>query len=166
HQQPHAQRPPQVLAERGHHPRGADRTARRRAQQASGYPQQARHEALSAFLAQQLLATGIEEEVDGELLTHLVAAHHGHSRPLLPPVTDDQLPGHIDIPADCTGLKQDTTVELTGMSAVDWESCERFQALCQRYGHWGVALLEALVRLADIACSAGDYPAHARAEAP
>jgi CRISPR-associated endonuclease/helicase Cas3 len=39
---------------------------------------------------------------------------------------------------------------------VDWYGPQRFVQLNQRYGRWGLALLETIVRLADIWCSARD----------
>ena len=44
--------------------------------------------------------------------------------------------------------------KLSSSETVDWDSPARFVRLCQRYGHWGLALLESIVRLADIWCSA------------
>ncbi|MCK2240070.1 MULTISPECIES: type I-U CRISPR-associated helicase/endonuclease Cas3 [unclassified Crossiella] len=136
----------------------ANRATLIQARKYSGYPEGARHEGLAAFLASHLLDAGVVKGVDSDLLVHLIAAHHGHSRPLLPPVPDPQRPSSIVILRDCATLDRDVEVDITAMSSVDWESCVRFETLCQRYGYWGLALLETLVRLADISCSAGDYP--------
>ena len=45
---------------------------------------------------------------------------------------------------------------MTSADAVlDWEQPERFARLCRRYGRWGLALLESVVRLADMSVSEG-----------
>lgn len=127
-----------------------DRAARRAAARASGYPSGGRHEELSAVLVQARLEhdRGGPTDVDEDLVVHLVAAHHGHARPLFPPVVDpdrpaaheDELAGRVPLPS----------------STVDWAQPDRFADLNSRYGRWGLALLESVVRLADIACSAGE----------
>ncbi|MGH3824854.1 MAG: type I-G CRISPR-associated helicase/endonuclease Cas3g [Pseudonocardiaceae bacterium] len=129
----------------------ADRRAWQAARSASGYPKNGRHEALSAALVRHRLAHTDTTSLDAELVEHLVAAHHGHSRPLLPPVADDHRPHEVRVPD--WGL----TVPLPDDYGIDWTGPRRFRRLCERYGIWGLALLEAIVRLADIACSAGDY---------
>ncbi len=127
----------------------ADRRARQTARD-SGYPDGGRHEALSAALVRYRLA-GTDMPLDTELVEHLVAAHHGHSRPLLPSVHDPNRPHDVEVPE--WGL----TVPLPDDYTVDWTGPRRFRRLCARYGIWGLALLETIVRLADIACSAGEY---------
>jgi CRISPR-associated endonuclease/helicase Cas3 len=136
----------ELLAKSGMDP--ADRAAYRRAVRLSGYPSGMRHEALSAQIAAMHLARQADDSLDTELVVHLVAAHHGHSRPLLPAVVDLS-PEKIRIPARNGG----TAVLDTG-NTVDWASPARFHALCERYGRWGLALLETIVRLADMWCSA------------
>lgn len=128
----------------------ADRRARRAAHSASGYPEDGRHEALSAALVRHRLVS-TDHSLDADLVVHLVAAHHGHSRPLLPPVSDPNRPREVEVP------EWGITVPLPDDYGIDWAGPRRFQLLCARYGIWGLALLEAIVRLADIACSAGEY---------
>lgn len=115
------------------------REARRR----SGLPASARHEAWShALVAAHLAETVGSYPGDVELLLHLIASHHGHARPLLPPVLDTaphRLVAHID----------DTIVTAELPRRVDLNHAERFQSLNRRYGRWGLALLEAVVRCAD-----------------
>ncbi|MGH3693181.1 MAG: type I-G CRISPR-associated helicase/endonuclease Cas3g [Pseudonocardiaceae bacterium] len=134
----------------------ADRRARRVARRDSDYPRDGRHEALSAALVRYQLARTDTTSLDAELVEHLVAAHHGHSRPLLPPVADENRPREVRVP------DWDLTVPLPDDYGIDWASPRRFRRLCDRYGIWGLALLEAIVRLADIACSAGEYCEQAR----
>ncbi|QDQ14173.1 type I-U CRISPR-associated helicase/endonuclease Cas3 [Streptomyces spectabilis] len=136
------------LAKSGMDP--ADRTGRRRAARLANWDPELRHEALSALAVQEWLATGpaSTQGLDADLIVHLVASHHGHARPLLPPATDPN-------PVDVTCLMSDQqhiTVNSAAMGT-DWSGPDRFHALNRRYGPWGLVLLEAVVRLADMACS-------------
>ncbi len=74
-----------------------------------------------------------EEELAGahdpELVRHLVASHHGCARPFFPVPEGSSL--------------ADPVVRLDGGVA------ERFWALTRRYGWYGLAYLEAILRLAD-----------------
>ena len=125
----------------------SDRAAMRRARRRSGCPPGMRHEALSAQIARRLLDDpDLDADVDRDLVLHLVASHHGRSRPLLPPITD---------PEPCRAIGRDTaTLDVDTSITVDWSAPSRFSDLNQRYGRWGLARLEAIVRLADIWCSA------------
>lgn len=120
------------------------RDARRR----SGLPSRARHEAWSHALVAAYLATSDQHHrgCDDELLLHLVASHHGHARPLLPPSVDG---AEHRLLADIDG----TVVTADLPRRVDLRHAERFQALNRRYGWWGLALLEAIVRCADMTVS-------------
>ncbi|RZU46649.1 CRISPR-associated endonuclease/helicase Cas3 [Krasilnikovia cinnamomea] len=129
------------LAKSGMDP--ADRPAFRRALRRSGYPPGMRHEALSAQLAAAYLTANPSPDLDVDLVVHLIAAHHGRNRPLLPPV-DDPHPETIK----ANGIAFSTA------HTVDWAAPRRFATLNDRYGRWNLALLETIVRLADIYCSA------------
>ncbi len=129
---------------------GTDASAwaeRRRAKRLSGLPTGARHEAWSAALVASLVEkTDATEVGHPELVIHLVSSHHGHGRPLLPPVQDDathDLHAHVD--------GRDLRAELPRY--VDLEAAERFHQLNRRYGHWGLALLETILRCADMTIS-------------
>jgi CRISPR-associated endonuclease/helicase Cas3 len=121
---------------------------------ASGWPSGGRHEELSARLVSAWLdrqSVDIVEGLDEDLLVHLVVSHHGHGRPFL-------------LPADGGGAHQLTSpmdgVEVTvdaDLSRPDWQQPDRFARLNRRYGHWGLALLEAIVRQSDHAVSAGKW---------
>lgn len=134
------------LAKSGRDPR--DPLARR-ARQLAGLPAGFRHEAVSARLFDEMTAAqpSLIESVDAALVRHLIVSHHGKARPLLPPLLDPEAPK--------------TRFEVDGMevtvdgapSQVDWKQPARFEALNERYGWWGLALLECLVRLADMWCS-------------
>jgi CRISPR-associated endonuclease/helicase Cas3 len=88
-------------------------------------------------------------DIDADLVVHLVAAHHGRSRPLLPAVTD---PDPCLVPVSISG----STRQLSTAATVDWDAPRRFAELNRRYGRWGLALLETILRLADIWCSERD----------
>ncbi|MBC9715703.1 type I-U CRISPR-associated helicase/endonuclease Cas3 [Streptomyces sp. TRM66268-LWL] len=136
------------LAKSGMDP--SDHTGRRRAAHMANWEPELRHEALSSAAVQQWLATNPEHTrgLDKDLIVHLVASHHGHARPLLPPVTD---PDPIDV--TCTMPDQQTVTVNSAAMGTDWTGPDRFHTLNRHYGPWGLALLEAVVRLADMACS-------------
>jgi CRISPR-associated endonuclease/helicase Cas3 len=140
------------LAKSGMDP--ADTIAYRRAAQMSGYPAGMRHEALSAQIASAYLQQQDGNDLDTDLVEHLVAAHHGYARPLLPPVADPQ-PEKVQVL-----LPDGRTAVFDTAGTVDWQEPARFTVLCVRYGRWGLALLETIVRLADIWCSARSEACH------
>ena len=71
-----------------------------------------------------------------DLLLHLVASHHGHARPVIAPV-DPDLP-----PSAETGPQ------------MSQEIARRFLRLHRRWGAWGLAWWESLMRAADWRASA------------
>ena len=117
----------------------------------AGWPSGGRHEALSARLLQLWLATcrGQSDPVLAGLLVHLVVSHHGSGRPLVPPVADGTLQS-VAVNIEGTTFKASAD-----LSVIDWSQPDRFRSLNERYGPWGLALLEAIVRRADHAVSAG-----------
>lgn len=113
----------------------SDRQAFRRARRQSGYPARARHEELSARIAAQRCA----DDPNRDLICHLVASHHGHARPVMPPAPD---PLNPDV--EVSGLGNFRAHE-----PIDLDHATVFNELNRRYGRWGLALLETIVRLAD-----------------
>lgn len=112
----------------------------------AGWPKGGRHESLSARLAQRW-----EERTARhcDLLLHLIVSHHGSGRPLVPPAPD----GTSDT---VSGVIEDAAVEAPAdLELVDWTQPRRFRRLNDKYGPWGLALLEAVIRQADHAVSAG-----------
>lgn len=114
---------------------------------ASGWPRGGRHELLSARLVERWLEKAGPMTADDELVVHLVASHHGHGRPSID-VAHDDTPTRVT--ADVNGQRVGVTGDL---AAHDWSQPARFRALCEHYGYWGLALLEAAVRQADHAAS-------------
>lgn len=73
-----------------------------------------------------------------ELVLHLVAAHHGRARPHFP-----------------ANESVDSEHDSRDSAALATEIPRRFAHLQRKYGRWGLAYLESLVRAADYAVSAG-----------
>jgi CRISPR-associated endonuclease/helicase Cas3 len=71
-----------------------------------------------------------------DLVLHLIAAHHGRARPLFP---DDEV---FDL---------ERTAEVA--RSIGEETPRRFDRLQRRFGRWGLAYLESLVRVADLLAS-------------
>lgn len=151
------------LAKSGMHPYGRQARA---AAKASRKPPGWRHEAWSAVLVKSVLVEPLTTQLgwrsaEVELVTHLVASHHGHSRAMLPPVPDEH-PTQIICTADdlrvTTGVKPEldglcVTTSVKPELGIDRNAPARFRRLNQTYGRWGLALLEAIVRTADHTCS-------------
>ena len=108
------------------------------------YPQGMRHELASVALIQSNPAI-LAQSHDPDLVLHLVATHHGHCRPLAP-IIEDRKPHDLEHEHDghrmqaCSNLVE-STMALDG--------ADRFWRLVDRYGHHGLAWLEAILRLAD-----------------
>ena len=131
------------LAKSGMDP--TDRMAFRRARRRSGLPPGARHEAWSAALVEEhVRANGYAGDVD--LLMHLVASHHGYARPLARLVVDSD-------PRSVEAVVEGEKVTVASDRTVSLEHPARFARLNERYGRWGLALLEAVVRCADVTVS-------------
>ncbi len=130
---------------------GANSIARSR--QDAGYPVGGRHELLSVRLAESCdVILGLAH--DRDLVLHLVAAHHGHCRPFAP-VVEDEHPVSVD--CDCIGQHFHADSG-TGLERLDSGVAGRFWRLIRRYGWWGLAYLEACLRLADHRAS--EAPTH------
>jgi CRISPR-associated endonuclease/helicase Cas3 len=121
-----------------------DRASRERARALSRYPLGARHEMLSLALVEPVPELK-ECAVDWDLVLHLIASHHGHARPFGPPVEDpEDLP--ISFVHDKTPLRGSTRHH---HARLDSPVADRFWRLVRSYGWFGLAWLEAILRLAD-----------------
>ncbi|HZU29013.1 MAG TPA: type I-U CRISPR-associated helicase/endonuclease Cas3 [Bryobacteraceae bacterium] len=118
---------------------GRDRNALRRARERAGYPRGGRHEVQSVALLSAF--SGLPYDIDGDLLLHLVASHHGRCRPFAP-VVHDSAPVTVEWETLTASSRHRLESAASGVS-------ERFWRLTRRYGWWGLAFLETLVRLAD-----------------
>ena len=125
-----------------------------------------RHEFSSVALAQSDEAL-LERAHDRDLVLHLVGTHHGFGRPL-PTIRTDDRPHHLTAAGwlDDEGFRisaagDSRQVEESGgpvfmssssdlaETALALEMADRFWRLQERYGHHGLAWLEAIIRLAD-----------------
>jgi CRISPR-associated endonuclease/helicase Cas3 len=122
-----------------------DRRARQQAQLRSGYPRGTRHEVMSLALMASAEAELAPLANDWELVQHLVASHHGRCRPLAPWVPDPA-PAKVEWSFDGIAVARSSAHEL---ARLDSGVGERFWQLTRRYGWWGLAWLEAILRLGD-----------------
>ncbi|MBI4756021.1 MAG: type I-U CRISPR-associated helicase/endonuclease Cas3 [Betaproteobacteria bacterium] len=123
------------------HSREESRKARERAR----YPEGGRHELLSVRLLESAPDALPKDETLRDLLLHLVESHHGYCRPFAP-VVEDGVP--IQVSVDFAS-KTYAASSATGLERLDAGPAERYWRLTRRYGWWGLAWLEAMLRLAD-----------------
>lgn len=87
-----------------------------------------------------LLEAAVDPEIcnhlERGLILHLIAAHHGRARPHFEP-------NALDIEQHTTQTNEDAAHEVM----------RRFARLQERFGHWGLAWLESLLRCADASAS-------------
>lgn len=136
------------LAKSAHN--GRDRAACELARRRAGYPDGGRHEILSLTMAQA--SDWVRNKAhDLDLVLHLVGSHHGYCRPFAPTAEDPET-----IPVTLKLFSVNEAEEVTfsantrhGMERLDSGVVDRFWRLTRRYGWWGLAYLEAILRLAD-----------------
>ena len=121
----------------------------RRARRESGYPVAGRHELLSVRLIESAPEISCSRPMTRNLVLHLVASHHGFCRPFAPVVADDE---PVQVEHATLGHRM-SAGSVTALERLDSGVPERFWRLVRRYGWWGLAWLEALMRLADHRCS-------------
>ena len=133
---------PEPLAKSGMAPGhwAALRWARERARVPAGF----RHEFVAVALLDAegaLLATAN----DPTLVRYLVGVHHGRGRPF-PPVIPDPAPQHcvVQYAGHDLAARSDHSLE-----RLEHGWAETFWQLNRRYGYWGLAYLEAILRLGD-----------------
>jgi len=117
---------------------------RRLAQERAGYPVGYRHELLSTAMAaanQEVLG----QATDPDLVLHLVASHHGFARPFAP---FDDHPDDLGVALEHGGVRLEGTTRHR-LGRLGSEVPARFHRVQERYGWWGLAWLEAILRLAD-----------------
>ena len=133
----------ELIAKSARMPKSA--AVRERARRDAGYPRGGRHELLSVRLAESapdMLPLGEDMR---DLTLHLIASHHGRCRPFAPVIHDEHSPivlfEGLDHHARWSGP--------TKLERLDSGVADRYWRLVRRYGWWGLAWLEALLRLAD-----------------
>jgi CRISPR-associated endonuclease/helicase Cas3 len=138
-----------------------NRAAIRRAREQAGYPEGGRHECLSVALLMKN-AAALQKAHDPELVLYVLGTHHGRGRPFFAPVSDENpedvgvtLTDHELLPAwnqPRAGLVLRAPSQ-HDLQRLDSGWTDRYWAMVRRYGWWGVALLEAILQLADHRCS-------------
>jgi CRISPR-associated endonuclease/helicase Cas3 len=111
-------------------------------QRESGYPKGARHEFASAVLAEAWACW--PEHCDAELVLHLIGTHHGYGRALPPVWLDDDY--------EVRALVDGREIAVRGAHRVgqlDSGWTDRYWTMTRKYGWWGLAYLEAILRRAD-----------------
>jgi CRISPR-associated endonuclease/helicase Cas3 len=126
-------------------------------QERSGYPRGARHELVSVRLVESAPAL-LSAAHDPELVLHLIASHHGRCRPFAPHVPE---PEPVEVEIEHRGHRLRASSD-TGLARADSGVAERFWRLTRRYGWWGLAWLEACLRLGDWRASAEEQQQHER----
>ena len=94
---------------------------------------------------------------DEDLALYLIGTHHGYGRPF-PPIWDDH--GN-SITAEFGGRRlivQDA--HRIGQLGSGW--ADRYAALTRKYGWWGIAFLEAILRRADCVVSSQERKGNER----
>lgn len=124
---------------------------RRQARELAGLPDGFRHEMLSVQLAERSSELASNTS-DRNLILHLIASHHGYARPFAPVVLDGD-PPRVGI--NGVELLASERVERPA-HRLDSGIAERFWLLTRRFGWWGLAYLEALLRIADQQASADE----------
>jgi CRISPR-associated endonuclease/helicase Cas3 len=117
----------------------------------AGLPAGFRHEMLSVQLSERHSRLPVALD-NRDLVLHFIASHHGHARPFAPVVIDDDPP---DVSVSGSEM---TTLERQQLPPHRFDSgiAERFWNLTRRYGWWGLAYLESILRLADQQASADE----------
>ena len=108
-------------------------------------PRGYRHECWSVRLAET--HPKLRDAYDGDLVLYAIGVHHGHGRPMFPPVVDRfaaAAPIEWTYDGGHMSASVDHGLERIGSGWVDM--CAR---LYDRYGPWRLAHIEAIVRLAD-----------------
>ena len=130
------------LAKSGQMPKSRTTT---RVSEATEYPKGGRHELLSVRLAENA-QTLLPQDTDlRDLVLHMIASHHGHCRPFAPVVYDEMC---VNSEYELDGERMQWS-RPTDLERLDSGIADRYWRLIRRYGWWGLAWLEALLRLAD-----------------
>jgi CRISPR-associated endonuclease/helicase Cas3 len=116
-----------------------------------GLPRGFRHEFVSAALVRNHRELLLGDLNDGQrqLAEYLVGTHHGRGRPFVPVIQGPS--EEVALRWDGHALRADAD---HGLWRLDSGWADAFWGLVRCWGYWGLAYLEALLRLADGACSA------------
>jgi CRISPR-associated endonuclease/helicase Cas3 len=120
-----------------------DRDSIRMAREMADYPKGGRHECYSVGIVEQNEYL-LDDSVDKDLLLYLIGASHGRGRPLIPSLEDSGFSVKFEFEGRWLNFSGKHNLD-----QLDSGWSERFWELNRRYGYWGLAYLETLVRLAD-----------------
>ncbi len=134
--------PAEMLAKSKEMPRTS--AGYRRLAQIAGLPHGFRHELVSLRLA-EAMSELLAKASDRDLVLHLIASHHGYCRPFAPVISDDN-PVLVRYESDGHSGEVSSATRLHQLSS---GVADRFWTLVRRYGWWGLAFLEAILRTAD-----------------
>ena len=110
-----------------------------------------RHEMIGVQVLDSVRPEAVaDQSIDRDLLLHLIASHHGHARPFAPFREESDLP-------DLTATVNGCAINIPAASRAQWPAAhslgsgipDRFWRLTRRFGWWGLAYLEAHLRLSD-----------------
>ena len=105
-----------------------------------------RHELMSVRMAESNAELLPDDPDARDLALHLIASHHGYCRPFAPFRGADLECRTAAFEIDGALLQGEGP---TGLERLDSGVTERFWRLTRRYGWWGLAYLEAILRVAD-----------------
>jgi CRISPR-associated endonuclease/helicase Cas3 len=115
----------------------------------AGYPMGARHECYSVAMIEDAQNQDLVKDAhDKELVKYLVGTHHGRGRASMPAVYDNGM--KVQFSFDGTVVIFNGKHNLERLDSV-WT--ELFWEVTRKYGYWGTAYMETIVRLADHICS-------------
>lgn len=115
----------------------------RKARLLSGYPQGGRHECYSAAVIRSN-PTLLKGSRHSDLILYLVGTHHGRGRAMMP-VTEDTGTA-IVFPFEGERIEYSG---VHGLDSIDSGWTDLFWRIARRYGYWGSAYLEMILRLGD-----------------
>jgi CRISPR-associated endonuclease/helicase Cas3 len=121
------------------------RRAMRLARERAGYPAGCRHELMSVVLMDSAGESLAARAADWVLVRHVVASHHGHCRPLAPWIPDLT---PVGVAFNTNGVVSRASSQ-HDLARLDSGIAEGFWQMVRRYGWWGLAWIEATLRLAD-----------------
>jgi CRISPR-associated endonuclease/helicase Cas3 len=127
-----------------------DWNAIRLARMNAGYPMGARHECYSVAMIEDAKNQDLVKDAhDKKLVKYLVGTHHGRGRASMPAVNDN---GMNQVAFNFNGIEVNFNGE-HNLERLDSGWTELFWEVTRRYGYWGTAYIETIVRLADHICS-------------
>ncbi|MCL5881410.1 MAG: type I-U CRISPR-associated helicase/endonuclease Cas3 [Candidatus Thermoplasmatota archaeon] len=114
------------------------------ARDAAGYPKGGRHECYSYAIVRKNPHLIDQRASDRDLVEYLIGSHHGRGRAMMPIVDDEGTSITLEFLGNSSVFKGAHRLE-----RMDSGWTDLFWKMTRRYGYWGLAYLEMLVRLGD-----------------